>query len=106
MLLAILEPGDEVIITDPTYAGLINRIRLAGGVVKFAPLVVEKGRWRLDLQALRDAATEKTRAVLTMSPSMPSGIVHSVEEWREIAEIVERSGAWIVHDAAMERIPL
>ena len=103
-LLAILEPGDEVIISDPAYAGLINRIRLAGGVPKFVPLLVVGGRWRLDLDALRDAASAKTRAILTMSPSMPSGIVHTAEEWAVIADVAERCDAWILHDAAMERI--
>ena len=103
-LLAMLEPGDEVIISDPAYAGLINRIRLAGGVTRLVPLRVVDGGWRLDLEALVEAASDKTRAVLTMSPSMPSGIVHTAEEWRAIADVVERTGAWLLHDAAMERI--
>lgn len=103
-LLAILEPGDEVIITDPAYAGLINRIHLAQGRPKLVPLRIVAGRWRLDLDALHDAVSEKTRAILTMSPSMPSGIVHDKEEWRQIASIANNTGAWIVHDAAMERI--
>ena len=104
VFLAILEPGDEVIITDPAYAGLINRIRLAGGVPTFVPLLVSDGAWRLDLDALRSAVTAKTRAILTMSPSMPSGIVHNREEWTAITEVADRADAWIVHDAAMERI--
>src|SRR3954470_16669365 len=40
ILLATLDPGDEVILTDPVYAGLVNRVRLAGGVPAFAPLAV------------------------------------------------------------------
>ncbi|MGO4833450.1 pyridoxal phosphate-dependent aminotransferase, partial [Rhizobiaceae sp. 2RAB30] len=103
-LLALLEPGDEVIITDPAYAGLLNRIRLAGGVPRLVPLVIEGRRWRLDLGALQDAASPKTRLILTMSPSMPTGLVHTAEEWRAIGEIAERTDAWILHDAAMERI--
>ena len=103
-LLAMLEPGDEVIISDPAYAGLINRIRLAGGVPRLVPLRVVDGGWRLDLQALAEAASEKTRVVLTMSPSMPSGVVHTAEEWQAIAAVVQRTGAWLLHDAAMERI--
>jgi len=103
-LLAILEPGDEVLISDPAYAGLINRIRLAGGTPRLVPLRIERDRWRLDLDALRDAVSSRTKAILTMSPSMPSGIVHSEEEWREIAAIAARADAWILHDAAMERI--
>ncbi len=103
-LLAILEPGDEVIITDPAYAGLINRIRLAGGVPRFVPLRVQKNRWRLDLDALHSSVTDRTTAILTMSPSMPSGLVHTREEWTEIAAIADKSNAWILHDAAMEQI--
>ncbi len=103
-LLALLEPGDEVIITDPAYAGLLNRIRLAGGVPRLVPLVVQGDRWRLDLDALAGAVSNRTRAILTMSPSMPSGIVHTHEEWLAIASAAERADAWILHDAAMERI--
>ena len=103
-LLAMLEPGDEVIISDPAYAGLINRIRLAGGVTRLVPLRVVEGGWRLDLEALAEAASAKTRVVLTMSPSMPSGIVHTAEEWQAIAAVVRQTGAWLLHDAAMERL--
>ena len=104
VLLATIEPGDEVIITDPAYAGLINRIRLSGGIPKLVPLIVVDGGWRLDLDALRDAASPKVRAVLTMSPSMPSGIVHTPEEWQAIAETVQAADAWLIHDAAMHRL--
>ena len=104
VLMATLEPGDEVLITDPAYAGLLNRIRLAGGVPRLVPLRVENGGWRLDLDALVDGAGDRTRVILTMSPSMPSGIVHTGEEWAAIAAVAERTGAWLLHDAAMERI--
>ena len=44
VLLATVDPGDEVVLTDPTYAGLVNRVRLAGGVPVCAPLAVVGGR--------------------------------------------------------------
>ncbi|QDG75127.1 pyridoxal phosphate-dependent aminotransferase [Labrenzia sp. PHM005] len=103
-LLALIEPGDEVIITDPAYAGLLNRIHLSGGIPKLIPLTVTSGRWRLDLDALQDAINPKVKAIVTMSPSMPSGIVHTREEWQAIVSAAEIADAWIVHDAAMERI--
>ncbi|BCH22916.1 aminotransferase [Mesorhizobium sp. L-8-10] len=103
-LLALIEPGDEVVITDPAYAGLLNRIRLSGGVPRLVRLVVTHDRWRLDLDALRDAVSPRTKVILTMSPSMPSGIVHTRAEWQAITEAAERADAWILHDAAMERI--
>ena len=75
VLLATLDPGDEVVLTDPTYAGLVNRVRLAGGVPVCAPLAVVDGEWQLDRDALAAAVTERTVALLMMSPSMPSGCV-------------------------------
>ena len=103
-LLSILEPGDEVVLTDPTYAGLINRVRLAGGVPKFARLVPGPDGWRLDLDSLAAAIGARTRALLVMSPSMPSGFVANAEEWAAIAAHCRRADAWLLYDAAMERI--
>ena len=76
VLLATIEVGDEVILTDPVYAGLLNRVRLAGGVPRLAPLIPSGTGWRLDVDAFRAAAAApKVRAVLMMSPSMPTGSV-------------------------------
>ncbi|WP_133646586.1 pyridoxal phosphate-dependent aminotransferase [Paraburkholderia flava] len=104
VLLSILEPGDEVVLTDPTYAGLINRVRLAGGEPRFARLVPSADGWRLDLDSLAAAIGPRTRALLVMSPSMPSGFVATRAEWEAIAEHCRRADAWLVYDAAMERI--
>ena len=49
-LFCITDPGDEVVLTDPTYAGMVNRVRLVGAIPKFATLQVIAGEWRLDLQ--------------------------------------------------------
>ncbi|RDJ98407.1 pyridoxal phosphate-dependent aminotransferase [Paraburkholderia lacunae] len=104
VLLSTLEKGDEVVLTDPTYAGLINRVYLAGGVPRFARLIPGIDGWRLDLESLADAIGPRTRALLIMSPSMPTGFVVSALEWGAIALHCERAGAWLVYDAAMERI--
>jgi aspartate/methionine/tyrosine aminotransferase len=104
VLLATIDTSDEVILTDPTYAGLINRVKLAGGVPKLVPFVQDKGEWRLDRAALRRTVTDKTRAFLLMSPSMPSGGMLSPEDWQAVAEIVRERALWLIYDAAMERI--
>ena len=75
VLLATLEPGDEVLMTDPTYVGLINRVRLAGGVPRFLPLRPTSDGWRLDTDALADTNPDRIAAALLMSPSMPTGAV-------------------------------
>ncbi len=103
-LLATVDQGDEVIVTDPTYAGFINRIRLAGARPVFVPLVVVDGRWRLDLDGLARALSSKTRAVVLMSPSMPSGHVFTDEEWAAVADECERADCWLLYDAAMDQI--
>src|SRR5262249_48785249 len=69
VLLATLNPEDEVLLTDPTYAGMIYRVRLAGGVPRLVPFVLQGGQWRLDLDAQADAVSERTRAVFLMNPS-------------------------------------
>src|SRR5262245_12099415 len=104
VLLATLNPGDEVLLTDPTYAGMIYRVRLAGGVPRLVPFVLRGGEWRLDLDALADAVSERTRAVFLMNPSMPSGAVLSSAEWEAVAALCARRSLWLVYNAAMERI--
>jgi aspartate/methionine/tyrosine aminotransferase len=104
-LLATVEVGDEVVVTDPTYVGLINRVRLAGGVPRFAPLIFTPGEpWRLDRDGLRQAITPRTRAMLLMSPSMPTGAVLDAEDWALVAELCRRHDLLLLYDAAMERL--
>ncbi len=103
-LLALIEPGDEVVVTDPTYAGMLYRVRLAGGVARFAPFVVQGGGWALDLDRFHDAVTGRTRVIFLMNPSIPSGAVLAREDWEEIARVCEERGIWLLYNAAMERI--
>jgi N-succinyldiaminopimelate aminotransferase len=104
VLLATVNPGDEVVLVDPIYAGLVNRVRLAGGVPVFAPLRVEDGEWRLDRDALAAAIGERTVALLMMSPSMPSGHVLDRGDWELVAELCRTRGLFLIYDAAMEAI--
>lgn len=103
-LLALTEPGDEVLLADPTYAGMIYRVRLAGAIPRLVPLRAEAGAWRLDLDALGAAVTERTRVLFLMNPSMPSGAVLSREEWDAVAGLCQRRDLWLLYNAAMERI--
>lgn len=103
-LLAVLEPGDEVVLTDPVYVGLLNRVRVAGGVPTLAHLAPGPDGWSLDLDSLRAAVTERTRALLLMSPSMPTGHVLSADDWDAVAALCRERDLWLVYDTAMERI--
>lgn len=104
VLLAIIDAGDEVVLTDPTYVGLINRVRLAGGVPRLVPFARSGREWVLDRDALQQAVTDKTRAFLLMSPSMPSGGYLGPEDWEAVATLVRERQVWLINDAAMERI--
>jgi aspartate/methionine/tyrosine aminotransferase len=103
-LLATVEPGDQVVLTDPTYAGVTQRVRLAGAVPRHVPFAVENGAWRLDLDRLACAAKAMTRAVLIVNPDMPSGAVLDQAEWEAIARICVERDLWLIYDAAFERI--
>jgi aspartate/methionine/tyrosine aminotransferase len=103
-LLALLEPGDEVILTDPIYVGLLNRVRIAGGVPRLVPLVPGPSGWRLDVDALKKATSPRTRVLLMVSPPMPTGAVLNRGEWDAVVELCRSANAWLLYDAAMERI--
>ena len=104
VLLATLEPGDEVLLTDPIYVGLVNRVRLAGGVPHFVPLLPSAQGWRLDVAALANIDPHLIKAALLMSPSMPTGAVFTREEWSALIDFCQQAKCWLINDAAMERI--
>ncbi|HLI96472.1 MAG TPA: pyridoxal phosphate-dependent aminotransferase [Candidatus Baltobacteraceae bacterium] len=105
VLLATIDVGDEVIVTDPVYAGLLNRIHLAGGVPRYVPFHFMPGApWKLDRDALRSAISSQTRAMLLMSPSMPSGAVLDADDWAVVADLCTRNDLLLILDAAMERL--
>jgi aspartate/methionine/tyrosine aminotransferase len=103
-LLASTDLGDEVIVTDPTYAGMINRVRLAGAVPRLVPLRPADEGWRLDLSALRAAASDRTKAVFVMNPSLPTGCVLEPEEWEAIAAVCRDQDAWLLYCSIYEGI--
>jgi aspartate/methionine/tyrosine aminotransferase len=121
-LLATVEPGQEVVLTDPIYAGLVNRVRLAGGVPRFVPADpvpgggasggastsggagTSGGGWTVDPERLAAAVGPATAAVLMMGPSMPTGLVLGDSHWSALAAALEKHPTWLIYDAAMERI--
>lgn len=104
VVLAVVDPDDEVVVTDPTYAGIVNRVRLAGGVPRFAPFRIENDEWRLDQDALVAAVGERTTAFLLMSPSMPSGGWLDQGDWQLVCDLCRERDLVLIYDAAMERL--
>ena len=104
VLLSSLEPGDEVLMTNPTYVGLINRVRLAGGVPRYVPLLPTREGWRLYREELATIEHGPVRALLMMSPSMPTGAVFDQQDWEALADFARKADCLLINDSAMERI--
>ena len=104
VLLATLEPGDEVLMTDPIYVGLINRVYLAGGVPRFVSLIPSAEGWRLEMDELSKIDPKPVKVALLMSPSMPTGAVFNIDEWKALVDFCKRADCWLINDSAMERI--
>lgn len=102
VLLALLDPGDEVITFEPAYSGIINRIRLSHGVPVFVPLLEEEG-WRVDLEALRAAVSDRTKAMVFNATNMPTGVTHTQDEIDVIARLARRHDLWVVYSAPSSR---
>jgi aspartate/methionine/tyrosine aminotransferase len=103
-LFCLTDPGDEVVLTDPTYAGMVNRVRLVGAVPRLVPLQVREGEWRLDLELLRAAVTDRTRVLFISSPSLPSGWVANDDEWEAVASICRERELWLLYLAWFESV--
>lgn len=83
---AILDPGDEVILSDPHYACYPNFIRFSGGKPVMVP-VYEKDGFQLSAAAVEQAITPATRAIVINSPANPTGTVLSKQRLRKIAAL-------------------
>jgi len=103
-LLCLTEAGDEVILTDPTYAGMLNRVRLVGAEPRLVPLHPDSGEWRLDLDALRAAVSPRSRVVFLNNASFPSGWVASDEEWSAVASLCVENDLWLLYWGGFEGV--
>ncbi|WP_432096905.1 pyridoxal phosphate-dependent aminotransferase [Streptomyces sp. bgisy100] len=101
-LLALLEPGDEVIAFEPFYDSYAACIAMAGAVR--VPLTLRAPDFRPDLDALRDAITPRTRLLLLNSPHNPTGMVLTREEGTAIAELAVEHDLLVVTDEVYEHL--
>lgn len=100
-IMACVDPGDEVILPSPTYSTHVRHVRLASGVPVFVPTIEENG-FQLDVDAMREAVTPKTKAILYCSPSNPTGTVFTQEQLRAVADIALEHNLVVITDEAYE----
>ncbi|MEU0383536.1 pyridoxal phosphate-dependent aminotransferase [Streptomyces chartreusis] len=105
-LLALVEPGDEVIAFEPYYDSYAACIAMAGG--HRVPVTLraheDEGRFRLDLDELRDAVTDRTRLLLINTPHNPTGTVLTRAELAAIAELAVERDLLVVTDEVYEHL--
>jgi aspartate aminotransferase len=100
---ALLDPGDEVLLPAPYWTTYPEPIRLAGGV----PVVLrtdEAGGFRVSLDQLEAALTPKTKVLLFVSPSNPTGAVYPRSEVEAIGRWAAERGIWVVTDEIYEHL--
>jgi aspartate/methionine/tyrosine aminotransferase len=102
VLLTFVAHGDRVLLTNPTYSGMAQRVRLAGGNQVFTNLVEDDG-WRLDASSLPRVASG-CRVVFYASPCMPTGTVFTEEETQQLADVAAEADAVVVFNASLDKI--
>jgi aspartate/methionine/tyrosine aminotransferase len=102
VLLAILDPGDEVILLDPCYPGYVPTVLMAHGTPVLAKTNEGKG-WEPDYDSLRMCFTQKTKAVLVNSPTNPTGTVYSGQVLRELSEFAKDHNLYVISDEVYEK---
>lgn len=96
---AIADPGDEIILLTPYYFNHEMAIRLA---CANPVLVPTQNNFHPDIDAIKHAITDKTRAVVSISPNNPTGAVYSKEELTEINQLCAQFGIYHISDEAYE----
>jgi len=100
-IMALINPGDEVILPSPTYPTYISQVILASGKPVLVPTIEEEG-FALDIEAIEKAITPKTKAVIYCSPSNPMGTVFDEKQLRQLADIALENNLMVITDEAYE----
>jgi aminotransferase len=99
--MAVVDPGDEVILPTPTYSTHIQQVVLASGNPVLVPLKEEKG-FMLDIDSIKHAIGPKTKAIVYCNPSNPTGTVFPEEQLRQLAQIALDNDLIVITDEAYE----
>jgi methionine aminotransferase len=102
IVLAVVHPGDEVIVLEPCYDSYVPSIELAGGLVVRVPLV--PGSFRPNFDAIASAITLRTRAIIINSPHNPSGTVWSDADMRRLQDILAPTNVLLISDEVYEHM--
>ncbi|MBW7925254.1 MAG: pyridoxal phosphate-dependent aminotransferase [Burkholderiaceae bacterium] len=100
-VLAVVRPGDEVVVIEPVYDSYVPSIELAGGTAVAVPM---RADFRVDWPAVRAACTARTRAILVNSPHNPTGTILRAADLRELASIACAHDLIVISDEVYEHM--
>lgn len=95
--MAILDAGDEVLIPNPSFPAYENCVNICEGVPVFYRLPAEKD-FSFDVEEFKSKITDKTKAVVVISPSNPTGKIFTENDLKEIAEVLKGTGIYLISD--------
>ena len=101
-ILAVVHPGDEVIVLEPCYDSYVPNIELAGGVVVRVPLI--PGTFRPDFDKISAAINSKTRAILINSPHNPSATVWTQADMLKLQDLLAPTDVLLISDEVYEHM--
>lgn len=99
----LLEAGDEILVPDPFYASYEGIIKASRASIVYVPLRPESG-FHLEVPALEQAITPRSRVLLLNNPHNPTGAVLTPQRVREVAEFCQRHDLWLISDEAYEHL--
>lgn len=100
---ALLDPGDEVLLPSPHWVTYPAGIDLAGGVVVSVPTRLDDG-FKVTVESLEAARSDRTKLLVFVSPSNPTGAVYTAEEARAIGEWAQANDVWVLADEIYQRL--
>jgi aminotransferase len=101
-LMALVNPGEKVIVFEPFYENYLPGLTLCGGIPVFIRL--RDPNWALDPNELKKAFSQRPKAVILNTPANPSGKVFSREEMEQIARYCQEAGTYVITDEIYEHI--
>lgn len=99
----ILNEGDEVLIPIPYWVSYPEQVKLAGGVPVYIEATANQ-EYKISAKQIKEAITEKTRAIIINSPSNPTGMIYSEQELQEIADVGKEADILIISDEIYEKL--
>lgn len=100
-IMAICNPGDEIILPVPCWVSYLEMIKLAGGRAVY---VDTKADHSLDIDLIRNAITDRTKAIVINTPNNPTGAVYSGEELRKLGQLAVDNDFYIISDEVYEKL--